>query len=79
MLKKEQIESFLNELCESIEVPKGFLKKETAIKEIAWDSLAIISCIALSDEQFNVMLSGDELSKIETIGDIITLISQKTQ
>ena len=74
---KEQINTFLNELAESIELQEGSLTVDTKISDIDWDSLAVISCIALADEQFNIMLSGDELSKIETIGDIFKLSSKK--
>ena len=74
---KEEINTFLNELAETIELPEGSLTIDTKISNIDWDSLAIISCIALADEQFNIMLSGDELANIVTIGDIFKLISRK--
>ena len=77
MFEKEQIQDFLTELTESIEFQEGSLNLDTKIESIEWDSLAVISCIALADEKFNVMLSGDELAKISTIGDIFQLISKK--
>tara|TARA_B100000963_G_scaffold353964_1_gene369615 strand:+ start:217 stop:453 length:237 start_codon:yes stop_codon:yes gene_type:complete len=77
MFEKEQIQDFLTELTESIEFQDGSLNLDTKIDSIDWDSLAVISCIALADEKFNVMLSGDELAKITTIGDIFQLISKK--
>ena len=77
MFEKEQIQDFLTELTESIEFQEGSLNLDTKIDSIEWDSLAVISCIALADEKFNVMLSGDELAKISTIGDIFQLISKK--
>ena len=77
MFEKEQIQDFLTELTESIEFQEGSLNLDTKIDSIDWDSLAVISCIALADEKFNVMLSGDELAKISTIGDIFQLISKK--
>ncbi len=77
MFEKEQIQDFLTELTESIELPDGTLNLDTKIENIEWDSLAVISCIALADEKFNIMLSGDELAKIITIGDIFQLISKK--
>ena len=77
MFEKEQIQDFLTELTESIEFEEGSLNLDTKIDSIEWDSLAVISCIALADEKFNVMLSGDELAKITTIGDIFQLISKK--
>lgn len=42
--------------------------------EAAWDSLAIVSTIALVDDCFNVMLEGKKLTVCETIGDIENLI-----
>ena len=77
MFEKEKIQDFLSELTESIELEEGSLNLDTKIESIEWDSLAVISCIALADEKFNVMLSGDELAKISTIGDIFQLISKK--
>ena len=77
MVEKDKINSFLLALAESIELPENSLKEDTALKDIQWDSLAIISCIAIADEHFNIMLSGDELANVSNIKDIINLISTK--
>lgn len=42
--------------------------------EAAWDSLAIVSTIALVDDCFNVMLDGKSLGECQRIGDIERLI-----
>lgn len=42
--------------------------------EAAWDSLAIVSTIALADDCFGVMLAGKELSECKVISDIEKLI-----
>lgn len=44
--------------------------------EAQWDSLALVSTIALVDECFNVMLDGTELAACTTIGDIEALIEK---
>lgn len=44
--------------------------------EAQWDSLALVSTIALVDECFNVMLDGTELAACKTIGDIESLIEK---
>jgi acyl carrier protein len=44
--------------------------------EAAWDSLAIVSTIALADDCFNVMLEGKALGDCQTIADIEKLIAQ---
>tara|TARA_Y100000991_G_scaffold206207_1_gene183142 strand:+ start:500 stop:736 length:237 start_codon:yes stop_codon:yes gene_type:complete len=77
MIEKVKIVSFLNALAESIEMPENSISEDTKLEDIAWDSLAIISCIAISDELFDVMLSGDELANVSTVKDIISLISKK--
>ena len=43
--------------------------------EAAWDSLAIVSTIALVDDCFEVMLEGRELIDCVTISDIEKLIN----
>ncbi|WP_077036113.1 acyl carrier protein [Pelomonas sp. KK5] len=42
--------------------------------EAAWDSLAVVSTIALVDDCFNVMLNGQALSACATVADIEALI-----
>ena len=39
-----------------------------------WDSLAIVSTIALIDDCYNVMLDGKKLAACETVADIEALI-----
>lgn len=42
--------------------------------EAAWDSLAVVSTIALVDDLFGVMLEGKALGECQTIADIEKLI-----
>jgi acyl carrier protein len=42
--------------------------------DAAWDSLAIVSTIALVDDCFDVMLDGRSLGACETIADIEKLV-----
>lgn len=78
MLSNEKIASFLESLGDALEVPSQSLSKETELDSIAWDSLAVISCIALADEYFGVTLSGEELDQAINIQEIIDLISKKS-
>lgn len=41
-----------------------------------WDSLAIVSTIALVDDCYNVMLDGESLGACKTIGDIEALVAK---
>lgn len=44
--------------------------------EAQWDSLALVSTIALVDDCYNVMLDGSALAACATIADIDALIAQ---
>lgn len=77
MIPDQKISSFLESLAEAIELPPNVIKKDTKLSSINWDSLAVISCIALADEYFEVMLSGEDLTDANTIEDILTMISNK--
>tara|TARA_Y100001978_G_C23585627_1_gene381169 strand:- start:385 stop:621 length:237 start_codon:yes stop_codon:yes gene_type:complete len=77
MFSEDNISSFLESLEEAIELNPNTLTKETKISSINWDSLAVISCIALADEYFEVMLSGEDLANVNKIEDILIMISNK--
>lgn len=42
-----------------------------------WDSLAIISLIALYDDLFSVLLKNEHLLKCESVGDLVNLVKDK--
>jgi acyl carrier protein len=57
-----------------IDVSSISSKFELHSGQAAWDSLAIVSTIALADDCFNVMLEGKSLGECMTIADIEKLI-----
>ena len=63
-------------LAEIFEIDINGIKPELSLNslDIAWDSLAIISTIALVDDSFNVILNGKSLDSCKTVGDIENLI-----
>lgn len=77
MLKEEEINLFMESLADALEISPSQLQRDSKLDSIDWDSLALISCIALADEHFGVMLTGEELSNSLIIEDIINLISRK--
>lgn len=53
------------------------LNKDTHFNEIEdWDSLATISLLASCEKTFNVAISMTQVSKIETIGDLVNAIQK---
>ncbi len=67
---------FYEGMAEIFEVEVSAISSEFVLHsgEAAWDSLAIVSTIALADECFNVMLEGKALGDCQTIADIEKLI-----
>ena len=57
---------------EMLDVEEGSLNAETRLDDIEnWDSMAVISLIALVDEHFNKPLSASQIRKFKTIQYIL--------
>jgi acyl carrier protein len=74
-MNKEEFISLLEEASESDE---NSLSEETLLEELeSWDSLAIVSFIALVDEHLEVTLSPDKLANAKTVQDLIVMVGAK--
>ncbi|AKC68725.1 MULTISPECIES: acyl carrier protein [Pandoraea] len=70
------MENFYAELAEVLEIDPATVGPDMALAEHNWDSLAIVSTIAIVDEIFNVTLDGSALGKCEKVSDIEALIEK---
>lgn len=68
---------FYEGMADILEVSVEQIKSEFELKNVDWNSLAIVSTIALVDECFDVMLNGRLLDMCKTIADIENLIASK--
>ena len=68
---------FYEGMAEILEIDTSMITSDFELysDEAAWDSLAIVSAIALVDDCFDVMLEGKAVAEYETIADIETLIA----
>ena len=69
---------FFEGLSEIFEIDIDKVQPELSLDEVDWDSVAIISTIALVDEVYSVFLDGDILSNCNNVRDIMDLIEKKT-
>jgi acyl carrier protein len=69
------MKKFFDGLAEIFEIEPNEVSVSLPLASVAWDSLAIVSTIALIDEQFDVMVDGQALASCETVGDIQKLIT----
>lgn len=63
-------------LAEILEVEPGDLTRDFALADATWDSMAVVSTIALIDELYDETVSADALSDCTTVGDIEDLAKQ---
>lgn len=70
--------AFYEGMAEIFEVEPSIITPEFELgsTEAQWDSLALVSTIALVDECFDVLLDGSELAACETIAGIERLIAR---
>ena len=65
-------------LDEMLELEPGTLSGAERLDELEnWDSLAVISFIALVDEHFNVLIESDKLSAAPTTGALYRLATEQ--
>lgn len=69
--------SFYEELAEILEIEPDEITADLRLEDTSWDSLAVVSTIALIDEQYDEAVSADALTSCETVGDIERLITAR--
>jgi len=70
------MDKFLEQIAEILEEEQVDLN-DKLVDFDAWDSLAQLSIIALSDEEYGVTISAVEIREAETVGGIKQLIENK--
>lgn len=69
------MQNFLIDLADLLEVEVEELTDEFVLGDGIWDSLAIVSSIALIDEYFDITVNGEALRKCADIKSLIGLIN----
>ena len=67
-------EAFFVGLAEIFELEDDEVNAELDLSTVAWDSLAIVSVIALADDIYGVFLEGEKLKACSTVADIVALV-----
>lgn len=66
---------FYEGLAEILEIEVDQVQPDLSLDEGGWDSLAVVSTIALIDDVFDVTVHPDRLSDCKTVGDIEALVA----
>ena len=75
MEMNEFIEKFAEQF-DDVEAPA--LSVETEFRKVeGWTSLVALLVINMIDEEYNVVITGDEMKKQNTVGDLYNLVASK--
>lgn len=70
-------QQFLDAIAEILELDAGSLSGQEKLADLdEWDSLAFLSVIAMADEEFDVVIQGEQLEKIEKVDDLVSLVNE---
>lgn len=74
-----KITEFIDALeTEFDEVDSGTLKPDTNFRDLdEWSSMHALIIIALIDTDFNVSISGEDLSNIETVSQLFDIVIER--
>ena len=72
-------EKFMEQFAEAIDLmDSSKLKRETVFRELEeWNSLAFLSVIAFIDEEYDVIIEGNDFKNLITIGEVIDEIEKR--
>ena len=63
---------FLNELDDIFEVELGTIKPNSNFKDLdEWDSVTLLSLVAVFEEEYGVVLSNDIIDKSDTVLELV--------
>lgn len=68
---------FYEGLAEILEVDADQVRPDLSLEEGSWDSLAVVSTIALIDDVYDVTVHPNALGECKTVGDIEKLIASE--
>ena len=66
----------LETLAEIFDCDAGELKPETRLDEIGWDSMSMLSVIAMAKARFDRKISGVEIRGFTTVQDILAVMEK---
>ena len=64
----------INQLAEMFEVEPSELTPDRALDTLNWDSMSMLSLIAMVKSRFNKRLTGETLRGFKSIGDVLAVM-----
>ena len=71
-------ERFIELFKETLEIEENSISRDTIFRDLEqWDSMAFLSVIAMIDEEYDVVIEGNDFKELKTIGDLIDEIGKR--
>lgn len=73
------IQEFINNFADQLdETSAEQLTAETRFRELPdWSSLAALTIIAMIDDEYDIVLKGDEMRSANTVGELFNIVASK--
>lgn len=65
-------------LDEVMELDEGTIKGDEILEELEWESISVVSFIALVDEEFEIVLSAEKIVECISVDDLVKLVQNST-
>lgn len=70
------MEDFIQKFEEVLEMPTGSIKPDDNFREYdEWDSLALLSLMAMLEDEYNTTIPRDSFQKINTVQELYNYIT----
>jgi acyl carrier protein len=71
------LKEFLSKLDELLELPSGTIRSGAVLADLeAWDSVAVISFIAMADSEYGATVPPKRIAECHTVDDLAALLSE---
>ena len=76
-----EIKDFIEKFCEAVEVENPeTVNADTDFHNLdEWSSLAALSIIAMVDDEYDVVIKGDDIRNSDTIEDLFNAVKSKAE
>lgn len=74
-----EIKDFIEKFAEAVEIDDAsVLTPETKFRDLdEWNSLAVLSLLAMLDEEYDVQIQNAQLRELNTLQDIVNFIEKQ--
>lgn len=62
-------------IAEALDLESAEISSDTELDQIGWDSMSMLSIIALAKSRFDKIITGAEIREFTTIGDILSALN----